>query len=318
MAQVVCPSFLRGRRLRATKLDSLGRVVYSPGSFVVSKGFISVNMSPETDDGEEINEKNAGGETCVAEAGEESIKWYNVEINFCNVDPDLVTLINPTWTKILNQAGDTIGWEESLNTDPSSGFGLELWTDVSNIAGLALPSFAQGAWGYLVLPRLRGGVTGDLNVENALVTFTYNAKTKDANQWGIGPHVMQQDDAGAPSKLFNPLKTSTPRAFQTTTLAPPADQCGAQPLSNPAGPTLLVVKDDEVVSGLGATATATTIGGRVMQINWGDGTTPATIATATPVDHTYADADPGTYVVSVKFTDAAQETTYKQIVVPFP
>ena len=87
-----CASFVRGRVLRATRLDGCGRPVLGDDSVVVSKGWTSVAYTANTDDGEEINVTNAAGETCVREPAKPKFLGYTVEITFCNVDPDVFAL----------------------------------------------------------------------------------------------------------------------------------------------------------------------------------------------------------------------------------
>jgi hypothetical protein len=119
-----------------------------------------------------------------------------------------------------------------------------------------------------------------------------------------------------PAPLITPLDPEDEWEFQFTSLAPPDPSCGCQPLSNPAGPTITALVEDETDNtGMTVTLTGTTIGARPMQVDWGDGTTPATLTTATPTDHQYT--TDGTYVISVRFTDAAQETSFRQVTVPF-
>jgi hypothetical protein len=46
-----CLSLVKGRRIRLTRLDACGRPVYGESSAVVSKGFISVAFTANTNAG---------------------------------------------------------------------------------------------------------------------------------------------------------------------------------------------------------------------------------------------------------------------------
>jgi len=289
--------------------------VYGPCSTVTSKGFISLEISPESEEGEEVNQPNAAGEQCINEPGQPYIKWYNVSIEFCQVDFDLFTMMNPTWEKILDEDGDTVGLEESLTIDPSAGFALEYWTDVASIEGLKIPPGATGAWGYSVLQRLVSGIIEDRTIENDAISFTLTGKTLTGGQWGVGPYnVRRAAGTGTPGPLLTPIKPDSPHRSELVTLEPPEALCGCRALSNPAGPTInsLVEGGDPQE----VTLTATTTGGRPMTVNWGDGTATAALTSATPTDHTYA--DPGEYLITVAFSNLGLEATYRYVVLPWP
>src|SRR6476469_1177698 len=88
-----CLSLVKGRRIRLTRLDGCGRPVYGDCSTSVSKGFISVAFTANTTESDEISVTNAAGEICVFEPAETSLTGYAVEIAFCEVDPELFSLV---------------------------------------------------------------------------------------------------------------------------------------------------------------------------------------------------------------------------------
>jgi hypothetical protein len=87
-----CFTPIRGRRARITELDECGEVA-ATGSFVVSEGFITVTLSVENESGDEYIQKNAAGKLCVNERNPDALKRLNTEIDWCQVDPDIVALI---------------------------------------------------------------------------------------------------------------------------------------------------------------------------------------------------------------------------------
>ena len=58
---------VRGKRVRITRLNPCGEppAYGEPCSYVVSKGFVTVTMSPQNEEGEELLLLNADGELCV-------------------------------------------------------------------------------------------------------------------------------------------------------------------------------------------------------------------------------------------------------------
>ena len=62
-----CFSLVRGRVMRATKLDTCGNPVYGPLSTVVSDGFITVGLAAQTDD--ESDDRGAAFVTTLRNVG---------------------------------------------------------------------------------------------------------------------------------------------------------------------------------------------------------------------------------------------------------
>lgn len=181
----ICYPIVRGRRLRATRLDGCGNPVLGPDSTVVTKGFISVALTANIEEGEEINVTNANGDVCVLDTPCPKFLNYSVEINFCDVNPALFNLMSGQ--PLVTNGTDTVGFR--MNSEISvcdSGFALELWTGVPTEA--CAPG-VSASYGYLLLPFIQGGVLGDFTVENAAINFTLTgARTKKGSGWGVGPY----------------------------------------------------------------------------------------------------------------------------------
>lgn len=229
-----CMSYVRGRSIRVTRLDACGRPVEGDSSVVVSKGWTSVGFTANTNEGEEISVSNAAGETCIRVPGTPSFLGYNVEVTFCQVDPDLFSLMTGQ-AQVVDAAGDVIGF--AMDTAVSTGdvrFALEVWAGTAGGASSCDDPNAQGSYGYFLLPLVQGGVVGDFTIENAEVTFTVTgATTLDGNQWGLGLHPAVLDAGGDPALLAEPLTSTQHMLGITTTLAPPVPQCGARPYLDP-------------------------------------------------------------------------------------
>jgi hypothetical protein len=310
-----CFTPIRGRRMRVTKVNTLGRPVYGSKSFVTTSGFVSVQFTPEVAEGEETEVRTASGEICVSERGCDELKWITVQMEFCQVDPCLFTLINETWTELRDCVGDVIGWAESHKFSCDTGFALELWTDVTGYTPTT-PG-AQGAYGYMLLPFVVGGTLGEQTVENGAISFTITGRTKKGSGWGVGPYDVMCNDAetGACGPLLTPVGTDEPRRIFLTTCAPPAAVCGCQPLSSPDGPLLTVAEDTtdtgrmSVDAGIPVGTTGT------WRVSWGDATASEDLIAGTPNNHTY-DRN-GTYVVSVWDSTNDQKVSVHTVTVPF-
>lgn len=307
-----CFTPIRGRRMRVTRVDTIGRPVPGECSTVVTSGFVNVEMTAEIEEGEETTVRTAGGELCVSEKGADQLKWINVSIEFCQVDPDLFSMINPTWTKLLDHNGQTIGWEESHNYSVDSGFALECWSDVTGYT----PSDpnAEGAWVYYLLPFVVGGTLGDMTIENGAVSFTITGRTKKGSQWGKGPYnIMANAPDGLAGPLITPFNPDSPRRIFLTTVRPPSAVCGCQPLSASDGPNATVVEATTDTTRMSVRAYAS--GAGPFTINWGDGTVEDLTPGLAGEVHQYGST--GSYNVSVYPTGSPAKVTYLPITVPF-
>jgi hypothetical protein len=226
----ICYPVVRGRRLRATRLDGCGNPVLGPDSVVVTGGFISVALTANIEEGEAINVTNANGDVCVLDTPPPKFQDYSVEVTFCDVNPVLFNLMSGQ-PLVLN-GDDTVGFR--MNSDISaadSGFALELWTGVPTEA---CEEGASASYGYLLLPFLQGGVLGDFTVENAAINFTLTgARTKKGSGWGVGPYDVVMD-AGTPSPLATAITSGDHLHMERTTIAPPEADCDASALGVPA------------------------------------------------------------------------------------
>lgn len=265
-----CASFVRGRVLRATRLDGCGRPVIGDDSVVVSKGWTSVAYTANTDEGEEINVTNAAGETCVREPAKPKFLGYTVEITFCNVDPDVFALLTGQRT-IVDDVGDVIGF--TMDTAVSAGdvnFALEVWAGSPAGDTCDNPGATGGTFGYFLLPFVQGGVVGDFTIENAEVTFTISgAATLDGNRWGNGLYPVVLDSAGAPAMLVDPLVKTDHLLAIITGMAPPVAHCGARPYLDPEDPALTGVTATPVL--LDVTFAPAPVGSDPWWIDYGDG-----------------------------------------------
>lgn len=203
-----CFSLVRGRAMRVTRLDGCGAPVIGATSVVVSDGFIQVALTANVDEGTTISVQNAAGKTCVLDEPCPVFTGYDVEVQFCQVDPDLYAMMTAQEV-VLDAAANSVGFGVDSDADAcNSGFALELW---SNVPAAACEAGAtQGQYGYFLIPFLRGGVLGDFTIGNDAVNFTLTgAKSRDGNAWGTGPYNVVLG-AGGTSEVQTITITGTP------------------------------------------------------------------------------------------------------------
>lgn len=190
------PTFLRGRSMRVTRTDNCGRVVYGVYNQAVSEGIVNTTFTPRTVDSDEINVPNFAGDRCVYEASVTTLAGYDVEIEFCAVDFEMFEIITKQ-TLVLNAFGSVVGIETDTKiTLDDEGFGLETWIGATG-TDVCLNPNARGEWGYLLMPRLQGGIVGDITIANDAINFTITgAGTREGNFWGNGPYPVELSSAG--------------------------------------------------------------------------------------------------------------------------
>lgn len=303
--------------MRVTRLDACGRPVYGDGNMVVSDGFVTATLSAEVQEGDAITVTKANGQTCINEPGEDQLQWYTTEIEFCQVDPDMVQIMNQSWDKVLDAEGNVIGYNAngSLSGD---GFALEIWMDTYGAGDACSGDTAQGSWGYILLPWVKGGAPGDIEIGNDAISFTFNGKTKVGSRWRRGPYAVQTQVNGAPGPLLQPIGDNTHYRLFESTIRPPEPECGAQPVDRPTPEVA-----ELTITGVPGEAPRRTVRLRAdnhgfgpVVINWGDATPETTASDGAYVTHTYA--TDGDYTIQVRDQQTPAVTVSKDITVPLP
>lgn len=217
-----------GKKIRVTRLDSCGNYPEPQESdaYIVTEGFITVELSAEVEEGTEILQRNARGALCVNEKLSDSFKRFTVDIEFCGVNPALVTMLTNA-EPYEDYAGDVAGFTMGEGTIDKA-FALELWT---GLAGGGCDG-GQEASGYLLLPFVQSGIPDTITIdgENAVNFSLTGSYTKGGNQWGVGPFDVVMDDELTPgaAPLPTPLDPLDHLLLIDTDLAPPQDACDPQ------------------------------------------------------------------------------------------
>lgn len=245
-----CFQSIQGLCIRVTRLDSCCNPpsAGTPNSFVVSDSFISLGLTAELEEPDEFTLKLANGKLCINEVGCATLKRYTVEITLCNADPDLFEIIGGV-NKVLDFAGDTVGYEIDQDLGACGKFSLEFWTRVP--IDQCLPGQEQ-TYVYWLLPCLQNGRVGDVTIENGPLEFSFSADAIPSHAWGQGPFNVVPLSAGdqVGGSLIAPVGCKTALHVQTTIVPPPCvdnpscisgnasdADCGLKPM--PAAPNTL-------------------------------------------------------------------------------
>src|SRR5262245_21749294 len=224
----VCYTPFKVPRIRATLLNSCGQVVTGSCSQVVSDGIISIEMTKQYEDRQEFFVKNGDGQFCVKETNAPILKWINLVITMCNVDPELVNITSAE-PLVPNDAASPVntGFSTQEGTAANANFALEFWTRITN-SGVACTGGTE--FGYGIFPWVVEGTVGDITFQNDTVSFVLNARTHSSSLWGVGPYNVDFSDnpAGSttPVKLLTPIGSTQHMRMFLTRLSPPNAQCG--------------------------------------------------------------------------------------------
>jgi hypothetical protein len=189
---------------------------------VVSDGIISIAMTKNYEDRQEFFVKNGDGTFCVKETNPPILKWINLVITLCNVDPDIVNLMaaEPLYS---DSASTKVGFSTEENTTQSVNFALEGWTRLSGTGTICT---GGTPFGYVIFPWVIEGTVGDMTFENGVVNFTINARTRSNSLWGVGPYNVALNSGGTPIPMLTPIGSLQHHRMFVTQLAPPAAACG--------------------------------------------------------------------------------------------
>jgi hypothetical protein len=306
-------TFVRGRVARVTRTDNCGRPVLGEYSQAVSAGVITTTLTPNTTETPEISINNFAGQRCIYEPAVPQLTGYAMEINFCNVDFELFEIITKQ-TLVFDAAGKVVGLEVDTQIAlDEEGFALETWTGAQGADVCDDPN-AQGQWGYLLMPLLKGGIVGDITIADAEITFTITgASTREGNGWGNGPYAVELDDLGDPGVLYQAVSSTAALRLMLVTVAPPTEFTGARPLLDASAADFTSIAGIEGATPMEADFTTTPAAVAPTWWDFGDGEWDYVVAPGS-ASHIYEVS--GTYTVRASQNGLVwTETT---VTVPFP
>lgn len=282
----------KSKTMRVTEVDFAGRPVYGAESVIVTNGQITTAFTGNLNEGETLQGTNGNGDICWSEPADPTFTGYSIEATFCNVDFALFEKLtgHPV---VLNDDGTIVGITEGTTVKLSNiNFAMELWTGASS--STPAREGAEGEWGYILVPFVRGGTVMDITVENAAITFGVTGMvTKNGSQWGAGPYNVDLV-GGVAAPLFDPLSNTDHRRIQAIEIAPPAAFEGPVPLLDRTDPALTDVT--ATPTGLSVAFVPVPAGTDPVWYDFGDGAWDL----ADTGSFTYVYDEAGTYTVTAR------------------
>lgn len=225
-----CGPLSRARTIRLTRLDECGVPVDGLVSVVTTTSFVSITTTPVYQDQEDIAVTNAWGELCIDDQSNPALRWLELNILFCGIDPDAVNIItgNPLVVDDAVAPND-VGFTWDSATDGSAAFALEVW---SGVPGTACDASGFATYGYWLYPFVVQSQIQEYVAELGGLTLGFTARTSAGSGWGVGPYDVRRAflTPFAPEPLVTAIGPTTHGLFEFTTLAPPTSTCGATAL----------------------------------------------------------------------------------------
>lgn len=228
-----CVALARASRMRLTRLDSCGAPDPGPTGTLVTDGFINVDSAPNYLDPEEITQLNANGDLCIDDQGNPQLRWVDLTVVMCNVDPDVFNIVtgNPLVVNDASPTPESVGFRINSGLTGTASFAMELW---SRVSGQACDPDGNALYGYWLIPFIVQAKVGQWSVANAALTMTFTARTSVDSLWALGPtaYTVRADAAtGTPERILTPIADDDHVHFEIVSVAPPAAACGASVLA---------------------------------------------------------------------------------------
>lgn len=216
---------LLGKMIRVTELDNCLRIPETAQQ-IATDGFTTLSLTSQVEEGAEIIVRKASGALCVNERMASSFKRFDVEIEFCEVNPSLLAIT--TNAEEYTDGDDVIGFTIPEG-EIKKWFALEMWTGLS---GIVCDPTTEEPSGYILLPGIVAGVLGDIEVngEDAITFSMTQASTKGGNGWGVGPYDVYKPSAGVAGPLPTPVDPYDHLLMIETNIAPPPSACDPSPV----------------------------------------------------------------------------------------
>lgn len=177
-----CAGSVQAIRVRLAKLDESGAPLAGAGNVYSSKGLVSLQFTPEYEEGEEQTQKNGAGEICIQYKDEDRLKRINLELVICTPDPELHALL--AGGDLVTDGGDVIGYNyPAVGSSPNpNGVSIEAWSKAI-VDGHIAEDRPYIRW---VFPRVKFRV-GQKTLENSPMTHPFTGAGEENPAWLDGP-----------------------------------------------------------------------------------------------------------------------------------
>lgn len=167
---------------RVGRLDTDGSPLSGTGNLYETDSIISLTMGIELKEGADYEQNNGCDNLCFAFKEQDQIKGLNMQVSFCQEDPELTELLSGG--DLITSGGNSIGYAApAVGTVPNpDGVSLEIWT--KNIQGSAVD--ADYPWVRWVFGRTKWTIA-DKTFEAGPIVHPFTGKAEENENFGDGP-----------------------------------------------------------------------------------------------------------------------------------
>lgn len=153
-----CFESIQALRTRVATLNANGSPLAGNNLGYVSDALIKVDIDPDWEDGKEYTLRNGGGNICGFFRSEDRFKGVALELELCNLDYELISMMVPGTFLIRSGASIAgIEWPDPASTASQNGICVEFWSLAWDVDVQATPTVTGSALTYHhhVFPKVK-------------------------------------------------------------------------------------------------------------------------------------------------------------------
>ena len=174
---------IAGVAIRVTSLQANGSLATGASASYTTRAFISLSYSTEFEEGDELTQKNAGGEVCGTYKAPDTLKRVTLAIALCNPDAHFMSKV--AGATLLSKGGRVVGWAPpKIGENPTpNGVAIEVWS--KSIEG-GKPS-AVDPYYHFIFPFCIVRESGERVIQNDIMATEFEGWSVGNTGFGSGP-----------------------------------------------------------------------------------------------------------------------------------
>lgn len=178
-----CVGSVFAKRLRVTRLHTGGTLDPGTQNKIVSSGVVSIGSTPNVQTGDELSQRNGGGDICVSVTEPDVITRYDLTTALCQLDAPLLEMT--TGGRVLFSGGEVVGFAVPTFASSKPIVCVEAWTQAQEGATQAVEDGAS-LWVHWVWPRVEWTI-GATTLERGVLNVNLTGKAVENPSMGHGP-----------------------------------------------------------------------------------------------------------------------------------
>lgn len=178
------PASILAVAMRVALLDAAGATPAGPDSMYVTDALVQFQWQPTIENGLDLMQRKGNGDLCVFTKTPDITKRYEVTLNLCTPDPELVQLL--AGGVLLETSSTAVGYGAPLlGQDPTpNGVSVEIWSEA--ITG-DVPA-ADNPYFWWAFPKVKFEKMEQTTLEAGIKATSYSGYMYENPGWGDGPN----------------------------------------------------------------------------------------------------------------------------------